>query len=263
MSHPHPPNVPEIRAEALWAGYNGAPALEELSFAIDPGHRVAIVGPNGAGKTTLFRVIAGVLRPRAGTIEIHGHPAGQHICVGYVPEHSQVNLDFPVSVRDVVMMGRVRDIGWLRQPQRSDWERVEQALQSVGLAEMQHAHFGGLSAGQRQRVFLAQAAAQGAAIVLLDEPLTGLDVPAQESLMVILDQLRSESITVLVGTHDLNFASSQFDRVMLLNRRLISYGVPGEALTEQALRQAYGGQLHVLNRGRSVTLLTDTHHAGH
>lgn len=262
MSHPHPSRAQPVRAESLSASYNGDLAVEDLTFTIEAGHRVAIVGPNGAGKTTLFRLIAGVLQPARGSIAIHDHQAGEHVCVGYVPEHSQVNLDFPVSVSDVVMMGRVGEIGLLRRPQASDWEQVEQALHAVQLLDRRSAHFGDLSAGQRQRVFLAQAVAQGAEIVLLDEPLAGLDLPAQESLMAILEGLRLRRITVLVATHDLNFAHEHFDRVMLLNRRMIAYGEPGEVLTAEWLRQAYGGRLHVVGQERPLTVLADTHHEG-
>jgi manganese/iron transport system ATP-binding protein len=263
MGHGHPPNNLPIRAVALSASYDGTTALEQLNFTIEPGHRVAVVGPNGAGKSTLFRVIAGVLQPSHGSIEIHGHQAGQHLCVGYVPEQSQVNLDFPVSVSDVVMMGRVREIGLLRRPKPADWQIVDRALDSVRLRDRRSRHFGDLSAGQRQRVFLAQAVVQGAQIILLDEPFSGLDIPSQEALLTILDDLRRDSISVLVATHDLNFAQSHFDRVMLLNRQLIAYGEPAAVLTPENLRQAYGGHLHVVTDGQHTTLLADTHHEGH
>lgn len=262
MTHAHPTHALPVRAHGLSASYNGDLALDDLSFAIQAGQRVAIVGPNGAGKTTLFRVIAGVLPPSGGSIEIHGHSAGEHVCVGYVPEHSQVNLEFPVSVADVVMMGRVGEIGWLRRPQASDWRKVDQALESVRLLDRRAARFGDLSAGQRQRVFLAQTVAQGAEIVMLDEPLSGLDLPAQEALMAILDDLRSRVVTVLIATHDLSFAQEHFDRVMLLNRRIIAYGEPAEVLTAEPLREAYGGHLHVVEQDRQLTILADTHHEG-
>ncbi len=261
MNEGHPPQATPIVARNLWASYDSAAALEDLSFSVDHSHRVAVVGPNGAGKTTLFRVIAGVLPASRGSIQIHGHAAGQHVCVGYVPEHNQVNLDFPASVKDVVMMGRVGEIGLLRRPRQSDWQAVEQALDSIGMRDLESLHFGALSAGQRQRVFLAQTVAQGAEIVLLDEPLAGLDVPSQEALLAILDGLRRDGITVLVATHDLNFAQQQFDRVMLLNRRLIAYGEPLAVLTPEHLTQAYSGKLHVV--GEAGMVVADTHHDGH
>ncbi len=261
MDHPnrHDRHAPPIRAERLRAAYAGTLALEDLTFTFGVGQRVAIVGPNGAGKTTLFKVIAGILRPTGGSLEIFGHRPGRHICVGYLPQRSQVNLDFPVTVAEVVMMGRVREIGLFRWPGKSDWEKVDSALDRVGLASHRGKPIRALSAGQQQRVFLAQAVAQQADIVLLDEPLTGLDLPGQEAFFEILDELRRMSITVLIATHDLNLAAKRFDRVMLLNRRLIAMGDPETAITSDALVEAYGGHLHVVSDG---TVVIDAHHEG-
>jgi len=261
MEHPHSHNkhAPPIHAELLRATYDGTLALENLTFTVEAGQRVAIVGPNGAGKTTLFKVIAGILRPTGGKLEIFGHGPGSHICVGYLPQRAQVNLDFPVTVAEVAMMGRVREIGLFRWPGKSDWEKVDSALERVGLAHIRGKHIGALSAGQQQRVYLAQAVAQQADIVLLDEPLTGLDLPAQEAIFEILDELSRMSITVLIATHDLNLAAERFDQVMLLNRRLISIGDPESAITSDALLEAYGGHLHVVSDG---TVVIDTHHEG-
>jgi len=261
MDHPnkHDQHAPPIRAERLRAAYDGTLALEDLTFTIGAGQRVAIVGPNGAGKTTLFKIIAGILRPTDGSLEIFGHGPGRHICVGYLPQQSQVNLDFPVTVAEVVMMGRVREIGLFRWPSKSDWEKVDSALDRVGLASHRDKPIRALSAGQRQRVFLAQAVAQQADIILLDEPLTGLDLPGQEAILEILDELRRMSITVLIATHDLNLAAERFDQVMLLNRRLIAIGDPKTAITSEALLEAYSGHLHVISDGMVVI---DTHHEG-
>jgi ABC-type Mn2+/Zn2+ transport system ATPase subunit len=168
-----------------------------------------------------------------------------------------VNLDFPVTVAEVAMMGRVREIGLFRWPGKSDWEKVDSALERVGLASQRDKHIGALSAGQQQRVYLAQAVAQQADIVLLDEPLTGLDLPAQEAIFDILDELSRMSITVLIATHDLNLAAERFDQVMLLNQRLIAIGDPETAITSEALLEAYGGHLHVVSDG---TVVIDVHH---
>ncbi|MFQ5922082.1 MAG: metal ABC transporter ATP-binding protein, partial [Anaerolineales bacterium] len=153
MDYPntHDQHAPPIHAERLRAAYDGTLALEDLTFMVGAGQRVAIVGPNGAGKTTLFKVIAGILRPTGGSLEIFGHGPGRHICVGYLPQRSQVNLDFPVSVAEVVMMGRVREIGLFRWPSKSDWEKVDSALDRVGLASHRGKPIGALSAGQQQR----------------------------------------------------------------------------------------------------------------
>ena len=153
-NHSHDKHAPPIRAESLRATYDGTLALEDLTFTVEAGQRLAIVGPNGAGKTTLFKVIAGILRPTGGTLDIFGHGPGRHICVGYLPQRAQVNLDFPVTVAEVVMMGRIREIGLFRWPRKSDWEKVDSALDRVGLAVQRDRHIGTLSAGQQQRVYL-------------------------------------------------------------------------------------------------------------
>jgi ABC-type Mn2+/Zn2+ transport system ATPase subunit len=255
----HDKHAPPIHAEQLRAAYNGDLALEDLTFTVGTGQRLAIVGPNGAGKTTLFKVLAGILRPTGGSLEIFGHGPGRHVCVGYLPQRSQVNLDFPATVAEVVMMGRIREIGLFRWPRKSDWEKVDSALNRVGLTRHRARPIGALSAGQQQRVFLAQAVAQQADIVLLDEPMSGLDMPAQEALFEILDELSQMSVTVLIATHDLNLAAERFDQVMLLNRRLIALGDPTTAITSEALMEAYGGHLHVVADG---TVVIDTHHEG-
>ncbi len=255
----HDRSAPPIRAERLRAKYNGDLALDDLTFTVQTGQRLAIVGPNGAGKTTLFKVLAGILRPSGGTLEIFGHGAGRHVCVGYLPQRTQVNLEFPATVAEVVMMGRVREIGLLRWPRKPDWEKVDAALERVDLVQHRNRQIGALSAGQQQRAFLAQAVAQQADIVLLDEPLTGLDMPAQETLFEILDDLSQLSITVLIATHDLNLAAERFDQVMLLNRHLVAFGDPETAITSEALLEAYGGHLHVVAGG---TVVIDTHHEG-
>lgn len=255
----HDRHAPPIQANLLRAAYDGALALEDLTFTVEAGQRVAIVGPNGAGKTTLFKVVAGILRPSGGSLEIFGHSPGRHICVGYLPQRAQANLDFPVTVAEIVMMGRIREIGLLRWPRKADWEKVDTALDRVGLANQRGKPISALSAGQQQRVFLAQAVAQQADIILLDEPLTGLDLPAQKAIFEILDELGQMSITVLIATHDLNLASERFDQVILLNRRLVAAGDPRTAITSSALMEAYGGHVHVVSDG---AIVVDTHHEG-
>lgn len=249
MEHPssHDRHAHPIQAEGLNASYDGIPALEDLTFTVDTGRRLAIVGPNGAGKTTLFKVVAGILRPTGGSLRIFGHGPGRHICVGYLPQRAQADLEFPATVAEVVMMGRIREIGLFRWPRKTDWEKVDSALDRVGLLHKRGIPIGELSAGQQQRAFLAQAVAQQADIILLDEPLSGLDLPGQEALFDILDELRRMSITVLIATHDLSLAAERFDQVMLLNQRLIAIGDPATALTPEALQQAYGDHLHVIS----------------
>jgi len=254
----HRRHVPPIEAIDLSAGYNGELAIEGLSFCLEPGNRVAVVGPNGAGKTTLFKLIAGILRPTSGQLVVHGHQPGQHLCVAYVPQRSEVDWRFPATVEEVVMMGRIRQIGLLRWPLAADWRAVRQALEQVGMLAVRQRQIGELSGGQQQRVFLAQAVAQQPEIVLLDEPLSGLDVPSQAAILDILDDLEVAGVTVLVATHDLNLAAERFEQVLLLNRQLVAEGEPVKVLTEANLLKAYAGSVHLVGEhGRP--LIADAH----
>jgi manganese/iron transport system ATP-binding protein len=218
-------------------------ALKNISFAVDRGRRVAIVGPNGAGKSTLFKLIIGQLRPAQGQVHIFGHGPEDHICIAYVPQRSQIDWSFPVTVSDVVMMGRVGKIGFFRWPGRRDREIVAHSLARVQASHLAHKQIGELSGGQQQRIFIARALAQEAELLLLDEPLTGLDMPSQEAIFDILDSVRLDGVTVLLATHDLGLAAEQFDQILLLNQKIIAYDVPTAVLTTNHLLQAYGGHV--------------------
>jgi manganese/iron transport system ATP-binding protein len=254
----HVASAAPVQLEAVSVAYNGKLALKEISFSLAVGDSVAVVGPNGAGKTTLFRTIAGAMQPSMGAVRIYGHEPGGHICIAYVPQRSEVDWEFPVTVQDVVMMGRIRKIGLFRWPRRRDWQFIRQAMRSVGVDQLADRQIAELSGGQQQKVFLAQAIAQEAELVLLDEPLGGLDLPSQEAIFEILEQLKGQGVSVLVATHDLNLAAERFDRVMLLNRRMIAMGTPDQVLTQSNLVQAYGGHLHPVQGESGMLVLTDT-----
>lgn len=223
--------------------YDGRAALEDVTFHLHAGERVAVVGPNGAGKSTLFKIVAGVLRPTDGEVTVYGFGPGGHICIGYVPQRSQVDWRFPVSVAEVVMMGRVARLGLFGWPKKRDWDLVRAALETVGMADLAKRQIGELSGGQQQRMFIARALAQEAELMLMDEPLTGLDVPAQEGLLALLDDLQARRVTIMVATHDLEQAAHYFDRILLLNRRVVAFGTPQHVLQAKYLAQAYGSQL--------------------
>ena len=229
-------------------GYNNRPVLRDITLEIPHGARVAIVGPNGAGKSTLFKALAGLLPLQAGQVLIHNRPIGGHQdCIAYVPQREDVDWRFPVTVADVVMMGRYGRLGWLRRPGRRDHEIVARSLEQMGLKELAHRRIGDLSGGQQQRVFLARALAQEPHILLMDEPFSGVDVSTQEATLLLLDQLRTQGVTTLVSTHDLTLAATRFDRAMLVNRRLIRYGPVDEVFTQQALSETFGQQVFFLN----------------
>jgi manganese/iron transport system ATP-binding protein len=224
---------------------------------------VAVVGPNGAGKSTLFKVIAGVLVPTSGEVTVAGHTPSCHICIAYVPQRSQVDWTFPVTVSDVVMMGRTGRVGLFRRPSRQDRAYVRQCLRVVGMGDLANRQIGELSGGQQQRMFIARALAQQAELMLMDEPLTGLDIPAQEDIFGIMDELHARGVTVIVATHDLNLAAERFDRVMLLNGRLLGLGQPDDVFTAEHLQAAYGGQLRLLETEGGLMALGDSCCEGH
>jgi manganese/iron transport system ATP-binding protein len=219
-------------------------ALEDVSFELSRGDSVAVVGPNGAGKSTLFKAIAGLLPHRAGEITVYGVRPDAHICIAYVPQTTNVDWSFPVRVFDVVMMGRTGRIGLLRKATRADRSLVYQCLEMVNMEDLATRQIGELSGGQRQRVFIARALAQEAEIVLMDEPLTGLDVRSQQGIFTILSGLTERGVTILVSTHDLESAAERFRLVMLLNRRIVAFGTREVALNPEVLFSTFGGHVH-------------------
>jgi manganese/iron transport system ATP-binding protein len=238
--------------------YNGTVALEAVSFSLERGEQIAVVGPNGAGKSTLFNVMVGKVRPDRGSVRIYGSGPKGHICIGYVPQRNAIDWRFPVTVRDVVMMGRTSKIGFFHWPRSQDRAWVEQAMIDVHIEDLADRQIGELSGGQQQRVFLARALAQEAELLLLDEPFTGLDLPSQTLILEILGELRARKITILVATHDLNQAADLFDRIMLINRQLIGDGPPAQVLTAPLLRRAYGSHLHVIPSQEGTLVVADT-----
>jgi manganese/iron transport system ATP-binding protein len=238
---------PVLTVSNLTVSYNGQHALEDVSFSVQARERVAIVGPNGAGKTTLFKALLGLIPTRRGRVQTNGAE------IGYVTQRSAVDWSFPVTVHDVVMMGRVGKMGWLRWQRPLDREVVDQCLAEVGMSTYAGRQIGELSGGQQQRVFIARALAQEATILLMDEPFSGVDAPSQEAILEILDRLRDQGVTMLVSTHDLNLAVERFDRLALLNRRLVAYGVPDQAVTPLTLAAAYGGS--ALWRGEDYAMV--------
>jgi ABC-type Mn2+/Zn2+ transport system ATPase subunit len=228
--------APVLEVDNLTVSYNGSHALDGVTMGVQAWERVAIVGPNGAGKSTLFKAMVGLVHLQAGSIRRNGAE------IGYVTQRSTVDLGFPVTVHDVVMMGRIGKMGWLRWQRPRDRELVSRCLEKVGMLGHADRQIGELSGGQQQRVFIARALAQEATILLMDEPFSGVDAPSQEAVLEILEGLREQKVTVLVSTHDLTLAVERFDRLALLNRQLIAYGPPRQVVTPDTLAAAYGGQ---------------------
>jgi manganese/iron transport system ATP-binding protein len=251
--------APVVRLTGVTVSYNGGqPALDAATFALEPGDRVAVVGPNGAGKSTLLKVIAGILHPSEGAVEVYGQGASGHTCISYVPQRSEVDWAFPVTVADVVLMGRVARIGLLRQASRKDRQLVRESLDRVGMGDLAARQIGELSGGQQQRVFIARALAQEAELLLMDEPFTGLDAPSHAAILEILEALRPQNMTVMVSMHDLHLAGERFERILLLNRRVVAFGTPEQVLTGEHLQSAYGGQMTVLETSQGTLAFGDT-----
>lgn len=240
----HLPDSPLFDAAGVTVSYGSNVALSNLSFSLKAGEQVAVVGPNGAGKSTLFKLMVGELSPTTGRATLHGSDPAEHLCVAYVPQRQSVDWNFPVTVEDVVMMGRTAKIGLFRWAKQHDRDIVQQSLERVSATHLAKKQIGELSGGQQQRVFIARALAQEAELLLLDEPLAGLDIPSQDQVFEALDGVTASGITIIIATHDLNMAAKRFDKILLLNGQLVAFGSPGEVLTADNLVTAYGGHLH-------------------
>jgi len=232
--------------------------LTDVTFDLSEGRQLAVVGPNGAGKTTLLRVLAGLLPPSSGDVRVHGHGPCGHICIAYVPQKSHIDWQFPVTVHDVVMMGRIQRIGPLRRPGALDRRVVRDALTAVELSHLARRQIEELSGGQQQRMFLARALAQQADLILLDEPLVGLDIHSRSGVLELIAGLRERNVAVIVALHDLGIAATSFDEILLLKRRMIGHGLAREVFTEANLREAYGSCLHLAEGESGAFVVHDT-----
>lgn len=256
---------PALTVHNLSASYLGARnAASQISFEVMRGERIGVLGPNGAGKSTLFKAIVGLIPHDSGEISIHGEDCRtSHNMVGYVPQHEDIDWNFPASVRDVVMMGRLRQIGWFRWPGKRDWKAVDAVLERVGMRQFRDRQIGQLSGGQKRRVFIARALAQETDVLLLDEPFSGVDAAAGHEILEMLDLLREENVTVILATHDMSMASKHFDRLLLLKQRVIAYGTSAEVFTAKSLGEAYGGRIGVFEDSGQTIIIADEHGCAH
>jgi manganese/iron transport system ATP-binding protein len=249
---------------------NGTTALRDSSFELGPASICGLVGINGSGKSTLFKAIMGFVRPVKGDVRVAGlgtREAQQRNLVAYVPQSEDVDWNFPVLVEDVVMMGRYGRMGFLRRPSRVDREKVDLALERVGMTDFRKRQIGELSGGQRKRVFLARALAQEGLIILLDEPFTGVDVKTEVAIVDLLRELRAQGHLMLVSTHNLGSVPDFCDQVVLVLHTVLAAGPTAATFTQENLQRAFGGvlrhfkldgaELHQDDDRRSVTVLSD------
>jgi ABC-type Mn2+/Zn2+ transport system ATPase subunit len=248
-----------IRLTDVDAGYDGQVVLRDVDLDIATGSLTSVVGPNGAGKSTLLKVIAGLLPSRAGTVQVLGAPPGAEASrIAYVPQAELVDWHFPVSVTDVVEMGRYARLPPVRRLSKADRSAVRAALEQVGMARFADRQIGRLSGGQRRRVFLARALAAEPDLFLLDEPVTGIDATTQEEIMDILEDQAGMGRTVVATTHDLMCAVQRFQRVVAMNGTIIAHGPSSMVLDPALLAKTYGGHLLVLDG--TALALDDAHH---
>jgi ABC-type Mn2+/Zn2+ transport system ATPase subunit len=253
------PAQPAICLSGVDAGYGDRLALEDLNLEIPAGALVAVVGPNGGGKSTLLKLIAGILKPWTGTVEVLGGPPGREARrVAYVPQAELVDWSFPVNVWNVAMMGRYPRLGPLHQPGRRDHQAVEEALERVGMIDRACSPIGALSGGQRRRAFLARAMAAEADLYLLDEPVTGVDLPTQEAIMDLLADEADRGKCVVATTHDLAAASRHFRSIVAVNRCIVASGPADLISNADVLARTYGPHLLVLGEGLGI--IDDSHH---
>jgi manganese/zinc/iron transport system ATP- binding protein len=245
---------PLVDFHDVTVAYGRRPVVWNVDFEIDEPCLFGIIGPNGAGKSTLLKAALGLVPTVGGSVRFGGRPLREvRSRVGYVPQRETVDWDFPVNVMDVVLMGTYARLGWFRRPGARERELARASLDRVGLADLADRQIGRLSGGQQQRVFLARALAQEADIYFLDEPMAGVDMRSQEGIFRVLADLRAAGRLVIVVHHDLRTAAEWFDRVALIDMRLVATGPTAAVLTPENLRRTYAGHIEVLEElGRAV-----------
>lgn len=235
-----------IEVDNVTVTYNGKVALHGANLLLVSGSISGLVGMNGSGKSTLFKAIMGFVKPTTGQVLINGMPirlVQKKNIVAYVPQSEEVDWNFPVSVWDVVMMGRYGYMNVLRIPSATDRRIVAESLERVQMTEFQNRQIGELSGGQKKRTFLARALAQQGTVMLLDEPFTGVDVKTEKTMIELLIELRELGHTILISTHDLASVATFCDQVVLINRTILAYGPTAEVFTQENLTRTFGGRL--------------------
>ncbi len=241
-------DAPPLEIHDLTVAYQKKPVLWGVDITVPPGQLVGILGPNGAGKSTLIKAALGLVPVASGWVKMFGRPAKESLRrVGYVPQRESVDWDFPVSVMDVVLMGRYGHVGLFRRPGRRDREIARECLEKVRMLPFADRQIANLSGGQQQRVFLARALAQESDLYFMDEPFAGVDAATEAAIVTLLHELRSRGKTILVVHHDLPTARTYFDRLLLLNLRVVAFGPSEEVFTRELLQRTYGGKLTILS----------------
>ncbi|MDF5729131.1 MAG: metal ABC transporter ATP-binding protein [Rhizonema sp. PD38] len=238
-----------LEVKNLAVNYRGVRAVEDVSFRTLPGQIVGVIGPNGAGKSTMVKAILGLVPTASGVVKFRSRPLKQQLgSVAYVPQRSQIDWDYPITVWNVVMMARTVHTGWFREPSRQSQEIVKDTLVRVGMLELRSRQIGELSGGQQQRVFLARALAQQAELLFFDEPFVGVDKKTEAIMFDVFEELKSQGKTLLLITHDFGICLTKCDQLLLLNKQIIANGSLKEVMTADNIQRAYGDSVLFLNR---------------
>ncbi|HET6744836.1 MAG TPA: metal ABC transporter ATP-binding protein [Candidatus Limnocylindria bacterium] len=254
-------NPSALQLTGVTAGYGDGPVIQDVSLSLPPGSVTAVIGPNGSGKSTLLKAILGLTPTVSGDVTLGDRPVEeQRVQVAYVPQREAVDWTFPVSAQQVVQMGRYRRIGWLRRPGARDSSLVTDALARVGMRDHAANQIGALSGGQQQRVFLARALVQEATLLLLDEPMTGVDQTTEQLIAALFSELRDAGATILYATHDLESASESADYLCFVNRRIVAFGPPAETFTPPVLHETFGGELLIVSDEGHAHVHAGGHH---
>lgn len=244
-----------LQIKNLTVAYGASVALSDVNLELAAGQLVGIIGPNGAGKSSLLKAILGMVS-HSGQVHVAGQSVAKaRLQLAYVPQKSEVRWDFPVTVEDVVLMGRYKHIGWVKFAQKADRAIVQEALEQVEMWDLRRRQISELSGGQQQRVFVARALAQQGEVILLDEPLTGVDTSSQDVIMNLLKELRQQGRLIIMATHDLNTAAQTCDTLICVNRRIVAFGAPSQVFTPEILAETYGGKILTVPNGTTSIIL--------
>lgn len=255
-----------IRFSDLTVSYNGKVVLDGISMEIHEGEFIGVIGPNGSGKTTLLKTILGLIKPVRGSVNIFNCSCESLRCyhlakIGYLPQKESVDPDFPITCLEAVLMGRYSVLGLFKRPTKKDWEIAESLLADVGMYGYRDKPLGQLSGGEHQRVMIARALAGNPAVLLLDEPTTGIDAPTQHSILDLIRGLhRNLHLTIILITHDINMISPFVDRLAFLKTRLVAMGPPSSVLNRETLSLIYGKEVIVMGKDAGAYVIVGDHH---
>ena len=258
--HPYDQDQPIVEIRGVTSGYDGTPVLSNISLSVKRGDFVGLLGPSGSGKSTLLRTILGAAPLYEGEILVEGRSIGERRPrIGYVPQLETIDWSFPVTVEQVVMMGRTADSALFPWFSRQDRDTAHEIMERLGIAKLANRHIRELSGGQQQRAFLARALVSSPRLLLLDEPTMGVDIKTRDEVMHLLDELNHQDVTIVMTTHEINSVAAHLPWVVCMNGRIVAEGPPNDVFTPEILKQTYDAEIHV-TQYQGMTLVAESPH---